>query len=39
MAEKTRSIGTDDIEWPPRDHGRIVWPPEPDASREVQSGR
>ncbi len=29
MAERTRAIGTDYIEWLPRDHGRIVWPPEP----------
>jgi hypothetical protein len=29
MAEKTRAIGTDYIAWLPRDHGRIVWPPEP----------
>jgi hypothetical protein len=27
MADKTRSIGTGYIEWLPRDHGRIVWPP------------
>jgi arylsulfatase A-like enzyme len=29
MAERTRAIGTDYIAWLPRDHGRIVWPPEP----------
>jgi arylsulfatase A-like enzyme len=28
MADKTRSIGTGYIAWLPRDHGRIVWPPE-----------
>jgi arylsulfatase A-like enzyme len=30
MAERTRAVGTDWIPWLPRDHGRIVWPPEPD---------
>jgi hypothetical protein len=39
MAERTRSIGTDDIEWLPRDHGRIVWPPEPGAAAESEPGR
>jgi arylsulfatase A-like enzyme len=27
MIEKTRSIGTDHIEWLNRDHGKIIWPP------------
>ena len=28
LAANTRAIGTDFIEWLPRDHGKIVWPPE-----------
>ncbi|MBD3375267.1 sulfatase-like hydrolase/transferase [candidate division KSB1 bacterium] len=28
LAENTRAIGTDYIAWLPRDHGKIVWPPE-----------
>ena len=27
-AANTRAIGTDYIAWLPRDHGKIVWPPE-----------
>ena len=27
-ATNTRAIGTDYIDWLPRDHGKIVWPPE-----------
>ncbi len=28
LAANTRAIGTDFIPWLPRDHGKIVWPPE-----------
>ena len=28
LAENTKHIGTDYITWLPRDHGRIIWPPQ-----------
>ncbi len=39
MAEKTRSVGTDYIEWLPRDHGRIVWPPETEGPEASDTGK
>ncbi len=28
MVKKTRAVGTGYIKWLPRDHGKVVWPPE-----------
>jgi arylsulfatase A-like enzyme len=37
-ADRTRDIGTGHIEWLPRDHGRIVWPPESEPAAEGEPG-